>query len=160
MFGSPLAGLNFQLTTTVISKTEGHPYGLQKLSQNNQEFRLMCRICQLCLSQLWSDQLSPVDSVREGCVGKAICEEGEGVVPQGGTADGLHDSWREEVQIQEKQVPSSGIGRANTESYPPTHTHTPWTLLAQRELRLCYSEHFSTGNLKPWLMASCQLPAS
>ena len=99
--------------------------------------RLMCRICQLCLSQLWSDELSMVHSGREGCVGKVICEEGEGVVPQGGVVDSFHDSWREGVQIQEKQVPSSGIGppwtllaqtelrlRANTESCPPTHTHT------------------------------------
>ena len=85
-----------------------------------------------------------MDSGREGCMGKVICEEGEGVVLQGGMADSLHDSWREEVQIQEKQVPSSGIRRANTESCPPahthTHTHTPWTLLAQRELRLQFKK--------------------
>ena len=142
----------------------------------------MSRVCQLCLPQLWSDELSPVDSGREGCVEKANCEEGEGVVRQGGrhvpgTVDGVHESWREEVQVQEKQVPSSGTRRANTESCPPTpththththphphththtHTHTPWTLLAQRELQLLFWA-FLHWILEPWLMASCQLPAS
>ena len=30
----------------------------------------MSRVCQLCLPQLWSDELSPVDSGREGCLEK------------------------------------------------------------------------------------------
>ena len=116
--------MNFQLTTTVISKTEGHPYGLQKLSQNNQEFRLVCRICQLCLSRLWSDEPSPVDSGREGCMGKVICEEGEGVVLQGGngrivsmTAGGRRSRYR-----RSKCLPL-GSGEP-TQRAAPQHTHT------------------------------------
>ena len=82
-----------------------------------------------------------------------------------GTVDGVHESWREEVQVQEKQVPSSGTRRANTESCPDTHTHThththvhpgPCWL---RENSTCYSGHFSTGSWNPgsWHPASCLL---
>ena len=77
--------------------------------------------------------------------------------------DGAHESWREEVQVQEKQVPSSGTRRANTESCPDTHTHThthvhpgPCWL---RENSTCYAGHFSTGSWNPgsWHPASCLL---
>lgn len=43
------------------------------------EFCLMSRVCFLCLAWLWSDKLSPVGLVREGCVEQVNCGEGEGV---------------------------------------------------------------------------------
>ena len=156
--------MNFQLTTTVISKTEDRPYGLQNLSQNNQEFRLMSRVCQLCLPQLWSDELSPVNSGREGCMGR-VWSGREAGMSQAQWTVSMKAGGRRSRYRRSKCLPLGPGERtqraAPTHTHTHTHTHTcaPWALLAQRELHLLFWA-FLHWILEPWLMASCQLPAS
>ena len=113
--------MNFRLTTTVISKTEDRPYGLQNLSQNNQEFHLMSRVCQLCLPQLWSDELSPVNSGREGCVGRAWSGREAGMSQARWTVS-MKAGGRRSRYRRSKCLPL-GPGE-RTQRAAPTHTHT------------------------------------
>ena len=128
----------------------------------------MSRVCQLCLPQLWSDELSPVNSGREGCVGRAWSGREAGMSQAWWTVP-MKAGGRRSRYRRSKCLPLGPGERTQRAAPTHTHTHTHMCTLdlagsertppAILENSTCYAGHFSTGSWNPgsWHPASCLL---